>query len=393
MKKTIILLNLAVVILLAACSPRAKVTSSQNLKDTGKLEEALTTINEAIDPTAEKAEKTLEWPRTWEVRGEVYQAVFQSEDANVKKLADDPLTEALNSYKKALELDEGGKFANSIKVKLTLLTNDLTNQAVEAFNVEDYPRALRSFEQILDVQEIDVIKQDNPGVVDTVIIFNAGLAAYNAENYDKAIEYYKEAAKYGYNEARTYSLIANAYQLKKDTLGALEALQEGFEKYPEDNTVLTSMIQIYLDMDKTEDAMKYLDMAIRQDPNNPTFHFAQGTLYEKMENTDKAIEAYDNAIEADDEFFNAYYNMGALYYNRGVQQIEVANAVPTSDNATYEVELKKADIWFQKALPYMERCHELNPEDNMTMESLKNLYYRLKDMDNYNKMLEKLGQS
>jgi len=264
---------------------------------------------------------------------------------------------------------------------------------VEAFNVEDYPKALRSFEQILDVQEIDVIKQDNPGVVDTVIIFNAGLAAYNAENYDKAIEYYREAAKYGYNEARTYSLIANAYQLKKDTLGALDALQEGFEKYPEDNTVLTSMIQIYLDMDKTEDAMKYLDMAIRQDPNNPTFHFAQGTLHEKMQNADKAIESYDNAIAADSEFFNAYYNMGALYYNKGVQQIEVANAVPTSDNATYEIELKKADEWFQKALPYMEKCHELNPQDNMTMESLKNLYYRLKDMDNYNKMLEKLGQS
>jgi tetratricopeptide (TPR) repeat protein len=393
MKKTIILLNLAVVIILAACSPRTKVTSSQTLKDTGKLGEALTTINEAVDPGAENAEKTLEWPRTWEVRGEIYQAVFQSEDATVKQLSDDPLTEALNSYKKALELDDDGKFENSIKVKLTLLTNDLTNQAVQAFNDEDYPKALRSFEQILDVQEIDVIKRDNPEVVDTVIIFNAGLAAYNAENYDKAIEYYKEAAKYGYNEARTYSLIANAYQLKKDTLGALDALQEGFEKYPEDNTVLTSLIQIYLDMDKTEDAMRYLNMAIQQDPSNPTFHFAQGTLHEKMNNTDEAIEAYDNAIEADSEFFNAYYNMGALYYNKGVQQIEVANAVPTSDNATYEVELKKADKWFQRALPYMERCHELNPEDNMTMESLKNLYYRLKDMDNYNKMLEKLGQS
>lgn len=393
MKKTIILLNLAVVIILAACSPRTKVTSSQTLKDTGKLGEAFTTINEAVDPGAENAEKTLEWPRTWEVRGEIYQAVFQSEDATVKQLSDDPLTEALNSYKKALELDDDGKFENSIKVKLTLLTNDLTNQAVQAFNDEDYPKALRSFEQILDVQEIDVIKRDNPEVVDTVIIFNAGLAAYNAENYDKAIEYYKEAAKYGYNEARTYSLIANAYQLKKDTLGALDALQEGFEKYPEDNTVLTSLIQIYLDMDKTEDAMRYLNMAIQQDPSNPTFHFAQGTLHEKMKNTDEAIEAYDNAIEADSEFFNAYYNMGALYYNKGVQQIEVANAVPTSNNATYEIELKKADEWFQKALPYMERCHELNPEDNMTMESLKNLYYRLKDMDNYNKMLEKLGQS
>ncbi len=55
--------------------------------------------------------------------------------------------------------------------------------------------ALLSFEQILDVQDIDLIAKDNPGVVDMVIIFNAGLAAYNGENYDKAIKYYEEAAK------------------------------------------------------------------------------------------------------------------------------------------------------------------------------------------------------
>jgi len=377
----------------SGCGQKGLVTKSQNLKDTGKLEEALENINQAIDPTHEKADKTISWPRTWEVRGEVYQAVYQSDNEAIKKLAEDPLSEALKSYKKALELDDKGRFENSVKVKLTLLTNDLTNQAVEAFNDENYAQALRSFEHILDVQNIDIIKQDNPEAVDTVIIFNAGLAAYNAENYDKAIEYYREAAKYGYNESRTYSLIANAYQLKEDTLGALGALQEGFEKYPEDNTILTSMIQIYLDLDKTEDAMKYLDMAIQQDPGNATFYFAQGTLYEKVENEENAIEAYENAIENDETFFNAYYNLGALYYNKGVKQIEVANSIPTSDNEAYEVELKKADKWFKEALPYMEKCHELKPDDNMTMESLKNLYYRLKDMENYNRMLDKLGQS
>jgi len=392
MKKVMIFMVL-VSFVFSGCGQKGLVTKSQNLKDTGKLEEALENINQAIDPTHEKADKTISWPRTWEVRGEVYQAVYQSENEEVKNLVEDPLTEALKSYKKALELDDKGRFENSVKVKLTLLTNDLTNQAVEAFNNENYARALQSFEQILDVQNIDIIKQDNPEAVDTVIIFNAGLAAYNAENYDKAIEYYKEAAKYGYNEARTYSLIANAYQLKKDTLGALGALQEGFEKYPEDNTILTSMIQIYLDLDKTEDAMKYLDMAIQQDPENATFYFAQGTLYEKVENEEKAIEAYEKAIENDETFFNAYYNLGALYYNKGVQQIEVANAIPTSDNEAYETELKKADKWFKDALPYMEKCHEMKPDDNMTMESLKNLYYRLKDMENYNRMLDKLGQS
>ncbi|MDD4756167.1 MAG: tetratricopeptide repeat protein, partial [Prolixibacteraceae bacterium] len=389
MRRLVILLNLAIIIL-AGCSPRAKVTSSQTLKDSGKIEEALETINEAIDPNNENAEKTLNWPRTWEVRGEIFQAIFQSDDEKIKKLSDEPLTEAFNSYKKALSLDENGKTSNTLKVKLTLLTNDLTNQAVEAFNDADYAKALTSFEQILDIQSLDIIKADNPGAVDTVILYNAGLAAYNAQDYTKAIDYYKESAKYEYGGAKTYSLIANAYQMNKDTLGALDALQQGFEKYPNDNVILTSMIQLYLDMKKTEDAMKYLDMAIKQDPDNATFHFAQGTLHEKMEQMDEAIAAYTKAINSDKEFFNAYYNLGALYYNEGVKQIEYANSIPTSENQRYQAELAKADEWFRKSLPYMEKCYELDPDDKMTLESLKNLYYRLKDMDNYNKMLELL---
>ncbi|MGM0619923.1 MAG: tetratricopeptide repeat protein [Bacteroidota bacterium] len=393
MKRTIILLNLAILIVLASCSPRTKVTSSQNLKDTGKLKEAVETIEQAIDPNQEKADKTLTWPKTWEVRGEIYQAIYQSEDESVNELSEDPLTEAFESYKKALELDEKDRFANSVKVKLTLLTNDLTNQAVEAFNEENYEKALKSFEQILAINEIDVIKQDNPEVVDTVIIFNAGLAAYNSQNYDKAVEYYEEAAKYGYSGSRTYSLIANAHQLNNDTVAALDALQEGFEKYPNDNNILTSMIQLYLDMEQTEEAMTYLDMAIEQDPNNATFHFAQGTLHEKIENKEEAIESYEKAIEIEPDMFNANYNLGALYYNEGVEQIEVANNIPTSENERYQEELAKADKWFKLALPYMEKCHEIQPDDNMTMESLKNLYYRLKMMDEYNEMLEKLGQS
>ncbi|HZH73538.1 MAG TPA: tetratricopeptide repeat protein [Mariniphaga sp.] len=392
MKRILIFLNVGLLALFVACSPRTKVSSSQSLKEAGKLNEALTTINEAIDPTAENSDKTLNWPRTWEVRGEIYQAIYQSKDKEVKKLAEDPLTEAFNSYQKAIELDEGDKFSNSVKVKLTLLTNDLTNQAVEAFNENDYPKALRSFEQILSIQDIPVIAQDNPGAIDTVIIYNAGLAAFNAEQYDKAIDYFEQTAETGYNEARTYGLISNAYLAKQDTMGAVQALQEGFEKYPEDNTVLTNMIQIYLDMNKTEDALKYLRMAIEREPNNATFHFAQGTLHEKLDNIDEAIASYEKAIEVDDSFFNAYYNLGAVYYNQGVKQIEVANAVPTNQNAQYEAELAKADEWFKKALPYMEKCYELKPDDTMTKESLKNLYYRLKDMDNYNKMLEELGQ-
>lgn len=391
MKRPIILLAFVFAIS-GAFAQKGKVTSAQNLKDTGKLDKALETIEEAVNPSNEKAEKSIPWPKTWEVRGEIYQALFTSKDEAIKKLSDDPLTTALDSYKKALELDKKNKFGKSVKIKLTLLTNDLTNQAVQAFQDEGYDKALKSFEQILEIENIKIIRADNPNAIDTVILFNAGLAAFNSKNYDKAIKYYGEAAKYGYNGARTFSLIANSYQLKKDTIGALDALKEGFKKYPEDNGVLTSLIQIYLDMNKTNDAMKYLEMAIAQDPKNTTYYFAQGTLYEKLLDEENAIKTYEKALGIDGDFFNANYNLGALYYNKGVKQIEVANAIPASENKKYEVELKKADVWFEKALPYMEKCNALQADDSMVLESLKNLYYRLKQMDKYNAVLEKLGK-
>ena len=383
---------LFVIIVITSCKT-AQVTSALSMKDSGDLKKAVTTINEAVDPSSEKAEKTINWPKTWEVRGEIYQAIFQSKDPEVKKLSDNPLQEAYDSYKKALELDTKGKLDNSIKIKLTLLTNDLANQAVEEFNNSNYEKAEQSFEDVLKINDLDVMKADNPNAVDTVYIFNAGLAAYRAQNYDKAIKFFKEAAQYDYNGARTYSLIADSYKQQKDTLNALETLKEGFKKYPEDNIILTNMIQIYLNLHKTEDAMKYLKMAIEQDPKNASYYFAQGRLYEEQDKEEQAIEAYKKAIDADNNYFDAYYNLGALYYNKGVEQIDVANSVPAGNNEKYMAEIKKADKWWEKALPYMEKCHELKPDDRMTLESLKNLYYRTKQMDKYNAILKQLGQS
>ena len=391
MKKTIILLALVLAVS-GAFAQKGKVTRAQNFKDTGKLDKAVEAIEQAVDTSNPKAEKSIPWPKTWEVRGEIYQALAVSQDANFKALSDDPLTVALESYKKALELDEKDKYSKSVKIKLTLLTNDLTNQAVSQYGEENFVGALKSFEQVLEVGEIPIVKQDNPGAVDTAIIFNAGLVAYNSKNFEKAIKYYGEAAKHGYNGARTYALISESYMQMQDTMGALKAVQDGFEKYPTDNTVLTSMIDLYLKLDKTEEAMKYLSMAIEQDPSNVTYYFAQGTLYERFGEEENAIKSYESAMEIDPTFFNAYYNLGALYYNNGVKQIEVANAVPASDNTKYEAELKKADVWFEKSLPYMEKCLEITPDDPNTLESLKNLYYRMKQMDKYNAILEKLGQ-
>ncbi|NLB92905.1 MAG: hypothetical protein GX792_05740, partial [Bacteroidales bacterium] len=93
--KKVFILSALVFITFLGNAQKGLVTKAQSLKEAGKLDEALQNINKAIDPSNDKADKTINWPNTWEVRGEVYQAIFQSKNAEFKKLADDPLTEAV----------------------------------------------------------------------------------------------------------------------------------------------------------------------------------------------------------------------------------------------------------------------------------------------------------
>jgi tetratricopeptide (TPR) repeat protein len=389
MKRTTILFALLFAIT-GAFAQKGKVTSALSYKEAGKLDKAVEAIEETIDANNPKSEGSITWPRTWEVRGEIFQAVFESKDENFKKLNNDPLTIAYDSYLKALQLDDKDKFSKSVKIKLTILVGDLTNQAVAAFNEENYEKALKSFEQIMSIDQNPVYRADDPNAVDTVIMFNAGLAAYNAQKYDKAIEYYKQSAKYKYNGAKTYTLISTSYMQKKDTIGALQSLQDGLKEYPENGPLLVEVINIFLNANKIDEAMKYLEKAISLDPKNSSYYFAQGTLYDKLLKPEEATNSYLKAIEFKEDYFDAYYNLGALYYNKGVKQVDIANAIPSNQADKYEVEKNKADIEFKKAIPYMEKAHEINPTDKFTMESLKTLYYRLKMLDKHAEIVEKM---
>ena len=371
---------------------KGKVNIALSYKDAGKLDKAIVTIEEAIDVTNPKSESSINWPRTWEVRGEIYQAVFQSKDENTKKLHADPLAEAFKSYQKAIELDTKNKFSNSVRIKLQLLIQDLISQAETAFNTQNYDEALASFEQILAIEDTQVYKAESPNLVDTVIVYNAALTAYSAKKFDKAIVYYKIAAKYKYNGAQTYERLSESYLSKKDTVGALEVMQQGLKEYPGNSAILVQLINIYEKVNRLNEAMKYLDMAISNEPNNESFYLFRGILFVGMKNPEEAIKSYLKAIELKPGNFDALFNLGILYYNIGVIQIDAANAVPSNQPEKYETEKVKADLEFKKALPYLEKAYELKAEDRSLLEGLKNVYYRLQMLDKYQAMIESLNR-
>jgi tetratricopeptide (TPR) repeat protein len=367
----------------ALFAQKGKVTSALADKEAGKLDKAWATIQETVNPANPKSEKTLNWTGAWQARGEIIEAIILTKDENFKKLVPNPVEEAYKSYMKAIELDEKGGNPG-LKIKLLTFSNTLINAAVEAYQSNDYAKAADYFEKKLSLDKSPVFKAE--AAIDTAIMYNAGLASMNAKQYDKAIKYFTDCTKYGYNGGSSFAQIISAYQqlgTKEDTIKAVEIMKQAFEKYPNDQSINVQLINYYIMSGQPNEAIGYLDKAIEKEPDNSSFYLAKGVALDRLGRQEEAIEVYKKATVIKPENADAYYNIGVIYFNRGVKQFDVANSVPTNDQARYEAEKKKSDDFFKEAVPYLENAVKYNPKDTYILEQLKNLYYRLKMMDKF----------
>lgn len=376
--KKLLFVVLALFIGAGVYAQKGKVNAAQAYIENGDLEAAEERMKEAYEH-----KRSHDWPKTYIVGAQLAAAKYKQEkDIEL-------LQTAVDRYMKAIELDEAdrGRFENEIKVALTFFLNELTNAGIEGFNEQNFENAMMAFENVLKINNLDMFQQDNP-TVDTAIIYNAGLAAYNSKNWEKAAKYLDKSIDYNYGGGDAVLLLHQVYGTMQDSAKIAQNLQTGFEKYPEDERLLTELINYYLQNQQNEEATAYLNQAIEKDPDNPTYYYARGVLADQEQNYEKAIDDYKKALERDPDYFDALYNLGVIYYNQAIEQMNVAN--DETDHAKFQAEKAKADSLFKTSLPYMEKAHEAKPEDISVLESLKGLYYRFEMNDRYDETTAKI---
>ena len=241
--------------------------------------------------------------------------------------------------------------------------------------------------------------------LDTLAIYNAALAADKASMFPKAVEKYKQLIemKYGGKDekiaAGVYNMLATVYSEQKDQANYIATVQSGRAAFPNDKNLILLELNYYLETGKTAEAINNINLAISKEPNNETLHYNLGVLYDNMANPGKDKPApaekdyessfanseasYKKALELKPEYFDAAYNLGALYFNRGVKQNDYANTF--SDAKKYDAESLKAEGWFQKAIPPLEKAESINNADKSSMRTLMstlaNCYRMLGKMD------------
>ncbi|HZK08949.1 MAG TPA: tetratricopeptide repeat protein [Bacteroidales bacterium] len=378
MKKFVVLL-ITVLAFSGVYAQPNNVVASFNYLNRGKLDKA----KEAIDKAVEH-QKTMTDAKTWFYYGNVYLSIQLTDEEEYKDLDPNPLDKAYEAYVKSIELDTKNEYVDQVRDRILVCSEQYFNNAVSDYNEKDYKKAAEAFAK-------SAMTRQEMGSIDTLSIFYAGQSAFLGEDYQNARKHMIQAKDLNYPEPAIYSILASVHKVEGDTAAAIMVINEGREVFPDDYALIIDAANLYLATGLSQEALDVLTLAIEKDKSNPSLFFAAGTIYDKMGNFEKARDLYQDAINVDADYFDANYNLGALYFNKAVEIITEAGNLPLNETAKYDKMMEEGKAMMQKALPYLEKADSIQESDQITLQTLKEIYTRLGMMDKVKGVNERLN--
>jgi len=354
---------LCLAVVATAFGQNKNVRKAESALESGELAEAKALIDPAISD-----EKTKDDGKTWYIYGQVYQAI--AEDSTNSVQADQPYQTALDAYRKAKGMEkEGSVYYTFAEQKIQEVWAKNINAGAEKYQQQDFENAIRNF---------DVAKMAIPE--DTTAYIYGGISAQQAGNMDVAAENYAYLVdELDYKSEDFYNSLIYIYLVeKKDNDKAVEYLRKAQEAYPENADFLNREINVLIQEENYEEAEQKLSKAIENEADNPILYYNRAYLYEQLEKEDAAVENYKKAIELDPNYFDATFNLAAYYFNKAAEILQEANNMDLKEYQKRGKEIEEsAKVYFEKALPYLEKSKEIKPDDEKVLSTLQTVYTRL----------------
>ncbi|MDO4462278.1 MAG: hypothetical protein Q4C30_07270 [Bacteroidia bacterium] len=351
---------------LSANAQKAKVNQARNAVLLQKIDDAKNLIDEAL-----QHEKTVDLPNTYLVAANVYANVAQ------KKVDAEAFAKVKEFMAKAEELDAKGdakgkgigKAQKDIKKTYGELLNVCQNVGVAGFNEKNYNLAKDAFLYSCTCQKVSMGDAYTPAT-DSLLLLNAGIAAIQAGDYTTGAECFTKTFELDFDGSLSIQRVHYCYSMLNDTANMEISLKKGFEKYPADKQILLNLIQFYLNAQRNEDALIYLNEAIAKDNTNPIYYYARGCLFEKID-MEKAIEDYNTALKLNDKHYNTLYNLAVIYFNKG---LDIRNEASNErDDKKYNALMSTVQTTMAQAKPYIERAVEAAETKELKIETLKTM--------------------
>ncbi len=355
------------------------------------------------------------------------QVMSASSDKSLEKIED-----AAMAYTKVLEIEETSgskKYSVQADTGIQTLRQALIEQAVEDQKAGKNKEAADKLYLGYKTKKTD-----------TSYLYFAASNAVNGKDYDAALKYYNELIDLGYQGIEDRYTATNKETGEVDSFDSKElrdfSVKAGTHIKPEASKteskraeITKNLALIYINQGKDEEAIKAMEAAKKENPNDPALMQEEANMFYKLGNIAKYQELMEKIVANDPENPNLLYNLGVSasrlgdnekaleYYKKALEvkpdyasaQINIAAIILSGETAlneemnslgTSNADYKRFDILkkqkqdlYRDAIPYLEGALESKPDNVDAVRTLMQIFYQLddpkaEDMKNKLKALE-----
>ena len=305
--------------------------------------------------------------------------------------------EAAKASLSALKNNKDPKAVKDIAKTMTDAAGYLSNYAQDFIDNKDYASAYASFIASMNIN--DALKAaGQKGTLEKLEDYNkqlylAGLLAGYAGKEKEALPLYEKMLAAKQDSSFVYTALYKSKKEAGDKEGALQILEAGRKRYPEETSLLFAEINYYLEMGKLDVLIDKLKEGIAREPKNTTLYFTLGNVYDNLAQKDPAkteeyakesLVWYEKTLELDPKNADAVYSIGASFYNKAAkfsqEMKKLESDFSKAGQAKYNDAEKLMLAEFEKALPYFQKAESFDPNNQNALIALKEIYARKNDL-------------
>ena len=333
----------------------------------------------SIDLAAEH-EETKNDAKTWHYYGVIYLKIATYPEFN--DIDTEALPKCATAFRKVGELDQTYFQQNQYEIMsyINSITTNYFNQGGAAYEAGEYVKAIECYKNAYETMAIAGQKDNEALVV-------AAQIAVMAKEYNMAIELCNTLLNDGYESAPVYQYMAIAQGGLENNDAMIQYIQTGREKFPEDENLINEQINAFLKLKREAEIIDQIKEMANKNSENSVYCFILGTIYGNSESSihsiDSAMVYYNRAININPNDENAYINIGSMFIDKSAALYNAANELgfDAESQKKYDIMVAEAKSYDEQALPYVEKAYELVPGDEAIKQALRTLYVRLKMMD------------
>lgn len=262
------------------------------------------------------------------------------------------------------------------------------NAGVDYFARQEYEKAINFFKQALE--------QPN---VKPQVYYNLALSYQHIKDYEKAIATYNKFLELNPKDYDGLYNLALVYFKKENYPKAIEFFERCVE-LKEDLDSLKSLILAYLSNGETQKAVEFADKIYESSDKGKDLYYEMAKVFENKHSMNKdftfidiAIDMYSKIAKKAPDFFDAYLSTSICYAKKGEweKSVDFCSKAIEANPKSYEANNQMGLVYYcrneiKEAIKYYEQALKLKPDGDFKVYS--NLGYAYEKIGQIDKAIK-----